>query len=79
MSIGNLLQRIDVKRVAPDGIRPGIRFERRHNRIMIEAYHLCLLCEAEIAIDILEGIGTIGTRRHTLDHKMATTVCLGYS
>ena len=79
MGIGYLFKCIDMKRIAPDGIRPGIRFERRHNRIMIEAYHLSLLCETEVTVNILDGKGAIGSRSHTFNIKMATTVGLRYS
>ena len=74
VGIGHLQQPVNVQGVAPYGIHPDIGLRAGRERIVAEGYHLALLREAEIAVYILQGIGTIGAGSDTLDDEAAPAV-----
>ena len=77
MSIWHRAQGIDMQGVAPDGIDAGVRLRRRHKRVVSKGQHLSSLCETEIIIHILQGVGTVSAGGDTLYHEMATAVSTG--
>ena len=74
MRIGNAQDVVNVERVAPDGVLTGIGLPRRLEGLMAEGQLLTLLVEHEVAVGILQSIGTISARCHTLDGEMAPAV-----
>ena len=74
VGIGHLQQSVDVQGISPYGIHPDVGFRAGREGIVAEGYHLTFLRETEIAVYILQGIGTISAGSDTLDDEVAPAV-----
>ena len=66
--------RVDAQRVAPDGVLPYVGAARGAYRVGVEGHHLALLAVHVVAVGVLQGIGAVGARRHSLDHEVPAAV-----
>ena len=71
--------RINAKRVAPNGVLPYIRLRRGHNNLAIEGHFFALLSEMIVAIHILQSVNAILSSSHATNNKVSTRIGFGHS
>ena len=79
VGVRHFYQRIDMQRVAPNGVGSHVGLRARLEGLLVKGNHLTLLCKAEVAIGILQGISAISARSHTFYYKVSTTVGTRYT
>ena len=79
VGVRHLNERVDMQRVAPNGVGTYIGLRTWLERLMIKGYHLALLRKAEVAIGILQGVSAISTWGNTFYHKVSATVGTRYT